>query len=565
MTLRLALLATISPLLAIACTTASSDPEPMGRAEAAARTAATQEALAAPERGVAQPVSAALRDLVSVAGRVPVREGEEPRRIESSLSEEEILRLIAEAQLLPPSDRVQVIQPQLQGQGPVVGTSFDSIDVLECCGSGTLNPPDPELAAGPSHLIAVVNASVEIYDTAGTSLAGPTPLETFFSSLGVGCTIFAFDPNVLYDEDAGRFIVAADGNGTEYCVGVTQTGDPLGLWNFYAFPTDVGGAFFDYPHAGVGRDALYLGGNMFGSGTGRVWALDKVAMYSGQPAAFVTHGLGSNTTPQPVNLHGAAQGTWPTSGPHYILTGRNGFNDPDTFGLFSWADPFGANVLTDLGDLDTVAAHGVPVGFPGNNQQSGGGSITSNDPRPLDFEYRNGSGWMTNAVACNPGGGTVTCVQWVEVDLASAAIAQAGVFASDSVYRFFPDIAADACGDALVGYSKSSASTFPGIAAAGRELGDPPGTMTGEVDIKAGEVTFGQPGRWGDYTGMTIGPDGSTFWYLGEYSKDIASGRNWGTWIAALSFDACSAPIFADGFESGDASAWSAECPPSCV
>ena len=517
---------------------------------------------AIPEKVEVSPVSVELADLASGDPALrPVREGELSRRIESSLTDEEIEYLIAQAMALPPDENVQIMGSAEGGSSLSVGTSFDSIDVLECCGTGTLNPPDPELAAGPNHLIAVVNASVEIYDKTGTSLVGPVPLETFFAPLGVGCVSFAFDPNALYDEDWGRYIVATDGDGTEYCVAVSQTGDPTGSWNLYAFPVNVGGQFFDYPHAGVGRDAIYLGANMFGGGSGRIWALDKVAMYNGQAATSVSHDLGSNATPQPLNLHGAAQGTWPTSGPHYILTSRNGFGDPDTFGLFSWSDPFGANTLTDLGDLDTFAAHGVAVGAPVNSLQMGGGSITGNDPRPQDFEYRNGSGWMTNLVSCNPGGGTVTCIQWAEIDLAGASITQAGVFASDAEYRFFSDIAANDCEDAVVGYSKSSASTFPGIAAAGRQVGDPAGTMTSEVPVKAGEVTFGEPGRWGDYTGMTVDPDGETFWYLGEYSKNIASGRNWGTWIASLSFGPCNDQIFTDGFESGDISAWSSSVP----
>ena len=538
----LALLALV--LCLPACVSTSGSPDPSGEPTKTAPVSMEMAEVAAQESGLS-----------------PVREGEMSRRIESSLTDEDIEALIAEAMALPPSDRVQILDSEPDGAPLSVGASFDSIDVLECCGSGSLNPPDPEMAAGPNHVIAVVNASLEIYDTSGTSLLGPLALETFFSSLGVGCLAFSFDPNALYDEDWDRFIVAADGDGTEYCVAVSQTGDPMGSWNMYAFPVDVGDEFFDYPHAGVGRDAIYVGANMFGGGSGRVFALEKVAMYNGLAASSVTHGLGSNTTPQPVNLHGAAQGTWPTSGPHYILTGRNGFGDPDTFGLFSWDDPFGANTLTDLGSIETVPAHGVIVGSPIGSLQMGGGSVTGNDPRPLDFEYRNGSGWMTNVVSCNPGGGTVNCIQWVEVDLDGATIAQAGVLASEAEYRYFPDIAADHCNDVVVGYSKSSSSTFPGIAAAGRQGGDPAGLMSVEVDIKDGEVTFGEPGRWGDYTGMTIGPDGKTFWYLGEYSKNVASSRNWGTWIAGLTFDSCNSQIFTDGFESGDTSAWSITLP----
>lgn len=508
------------------------------------------------ERPLVEPVTGTIADLVpgTVKAARPTREGEGSSRIESSFSEAEIRQMIADALALPPDPNVQRLG---QTDGVVdfsVDTTFDSIDVTDCCASGTLNPPDPELAVGPNHVVAVVNSALEIYDKTGTSLLGPLDFETFYSVLGLGCTIFPFDPNVLYDEVADRYIIAADGDGTEYCVGVSQTGDPLGVYNFYAFPVDVGGAFFDYPHAGLGDDAIYVGANMFGGGTGRVFAFEKAAMYAGDPATSVNHDLGGDSTPQPMNI----KGTFPADGVHYILTSRSGAG---VFELYSWEDPFGANTLTDVATIDLPATHGVSVGFGVNSPQSGGVSLGSIDPRALDFEYRNGSGWVTNLVSCNPGGGTVNCVQWGEILVGTATVSQAGVFATDGEYRIFPDLAVNACGDMAVGYTKTESSIFPSVWVAGRAAGDAPGTIQGELEIKAGEVVFGES-RWGDYSGMTADPDGSTLWYLGEYSKDVASSRNWGNFIGSVTFDSCaSGTIFADGFESGDTQGWSNTVP----
>lgn len=149
-------------------------------------------------------------------------------------------------------------------------------------------------------------------------------------------------------------------------------------------------------------------------------------------------------------------------------------------------------------------------------------------------------------------------MQWVEVDLATATITDAGVFGDDEFWRFLPDLAVNACGDMLVGYARSNSATFVGSQLAGRNATDPAGTLQGELELKAGEVPFGGNDRWGDYTGMTVDPDGVTFWYLGEYSKDNGNSRNWGTYIGAASFPDCTATrLFGDGFESGDTAAWS--------
>jgi len=247
-------------------------------------------------------------------------------------------------------------------------------------------------------------------------------------------------------------------------------------------------------------------------------------MYAGSAAASTSRSLGSSGTPQPMNI----KGEFPTTGPHYILTSRSGTSNPSLFGLFSWDDPFGADTLTDLTTIDLETEHGILVGFPLPNPQMGGASITSFNPRPLDFEYRDGSGWFTNFVSCNPGAGSINCIQWAQVDVGTQTVLDSGVFADDTFYRFMPDLAVNACNDLMIGYSRSNSSSFAGVQAAGRKASDPAGTLQGELEIKAGEVVFGGTARWGDYTGMTMDPDGTTFWYLGEYSKDNGDSRSIG-------------------------------------
>lgn len=449
----------------------------------------------------------------------------------------------ASSQLLPS----QAIQ-EPNGPNPLtpsLGVNFDSMDYNECCGPGGGNvPPDPELAVGPNHIIAVVNVALEIYDKNGNSLVGPTTFASFMSA-NPNCT-GVFDPNAIYDESADRFILGIDADGTGYCIAVSQTGDPTGAWNLYHYVTGSASIFFDYPHAGVGRDAIYMGANMFTSSflDSRIWAFDKQAMYAGQPAASVMRNLGSNEdTPQPLNLHGWSTNTWPTSGPHYIVT-ETGYNGADHT-VWAWTDPFGANTLTAVGSFNLNTATGVTAGLPIASVQSGGGTLNAGDWRPLDFEYRNGYGWTTMTIACNPGGGTVNCIRWAQIDLATASVVQAGVLSSSGTYRFHPDLAVNHCNDVTVGYTRSSSSTFPSIYYAGRQGTDPLNTLQAETLIKAGEITYTSfetfpPRRWGDYTGMTIDPNGTTFWYLGEYSKNTGTTQGrWGTYIASMSYPTC--------------------------
>jgi len=476
---------------------------------------------------------------------------------EMPISEEEAANLRAASMFLPPNPNIQIIDsaPGVPASNaPSVDGGFESINFADDPGGV---PPDPEVAVGPSHVIAVVNTSLEIYDKAGNTLVGPMTFGSFFSGVS-GCTGL-FDPNVLYDEKEDRFFTGIDSNGTGYCFAVTQTGDPTGTWNAYRFST--GTFFFDFPHAGIGEEAIFMGANMF-SGSfveSRVWAIDKQAAYAGMTLPTpIVHVIGGDT-PQPMQAQGFDQGTWPASGPHYILTDAS-FNG-SSYGVWSWDDPFGTDTLTMVGTVDLNTFTGVTAGFPVSFPQAGGSNtMQGNDWRVQDAEYRNGSVWMAHTLACNPGGGTVNCVRWAEIDPTTATVLQAGVFASDDEYRQFPNLAVNDAEDMVLGYTKSSTSIFPGVFVTGRLGSDPPNTVGSEVEIKAGEVTYtgfdGSPHRWGDYSEAAADPDGQRLWYIGEYSEDTGLSTRWGNYVTELSFG-----IFADGFESGDTSAWSLTTP----
>jgi hypothetical protein len=467
---------------------------------------------------------------------------------ESIVSEARAAELREEALRLPPSANIDDAT-SVSANGPIIGApalgaSFDSIYITECCGGGANVPPDPELAVGPNHVIAVVNVAFEIYNKSGTSVVGPTTFSSFMAA-DPNCS-GVFDPNAIYDEEAGRYVLGIDADGTHYCIAVSQTSDPTGNWNLYSFPTATGNEFFDYPHAGVGRDAIYMGANIFTSSflESRVYAYDKWAMYNGQPAAGVVKDLPTTEdTPQPLHLHGWAQGTWPTSGPHYFFTETN-YNG-SSYSVWSWANPFSNTSPTKVGNtLNLNAYTGVTAGLPVNVPQSGGSAVQGNDYRPQDFEYRDGYAWSVSTISCNPGSGTVNCLRWVKVNPATATIADAGVYSSNGQHRFFGDLAVNACGDMALGYSKSSTSMWPGIWYTGRKATDAAGTLQAEAELKAGEIAYtafdSVPRRWGDYTEMTIDPAGTTFWYLGEYSK-ITNNNNgrWGTWIGSFSYADC--------------------------
>jgi len=556
------------------------------------------------------PRTATARSLAE-ANRIYVRGSE---RIESRFSSQDVERAQAWArhakrgrglQELPAigEDHGHGYFHKLWRRGPRLKKRWDAIDAGDCCentGFSATVPPDPDIAVGKHHVIAVVNTSFEVYDKRGNSLTGPIQFSTFFDPTQggtnpdaegeptPGCTAYAdvfedgrqfgavFDPDVVYDEEHDRFVIGIDGNTTDYCVAATVTGDPTGEWNRYGFETDVNGAFFDFPHMGVGLDAIYMGSNNFlpvaPGFEGRVYAMDKFAMYVGDTLEVVTRevkpddgqpNLRLDGTPQPAQLHGYKQGTWPKHGPHYIMTE---YFDGKVHSVYAWMDPFGRNDFDLVGDVDLAAASGVPCEdfscFPVSWPQADSTDVLQgNDFRGQETEYRNGRLWTTQTISCNPGDGTVNCVRWAEInprrvvpgdlDLTTFVLSartrgvrQAGVFSSDGDYREFPSLAVNHCNDMAIGYSVGNTSIYPSIYVTGRKKEDRRGRVRRERLLKAGDVPYtsfqdGTPERWGDYTGMTIDPNGKSFWYLGEYSRDNSAVNplaGWGTYVGKFEF-----------------------------
>jgi hypothetical protein len=163
-------------------------------------------------------------------------------------------------------------------------------------------PPDHGIAASDSFVVQVVNASIAVYNNAGTLQAGfPKSLETAFSVPApspAGCDAahanhpFLTDPRTFFDPVTGRFVVAflqvehAFGLSpgctfvSRYWVAVSKTGNPTGAWSVYAFNTanlvGAGNSAADYTQLGFNSQAIFIGGNQFnqaGTAFNGAWTL----------------------------------------------------------------------------------------------------------------------------------------------------------------------------------------------------------------------------------------------------------------------------------------------------
>lgn len=491
-----------------------------------------------------------LRALPTLEPEGPKQKGPPSDYHKSGLTWREYNQLKQLVQSAPPTAGAQEAPPDLTRAPGAAGVSFVALP-----STLTNVPPDPIMAVGPNHIVAIVNSRYRVWNKGGSPVTAEISLNTFFS--GISNCGGAFDVFVDYDEQNDRFVMGGmtlvgSPEQSYLCVGGSNTNDPTGVWNRFSFRSDAvaTGTAMDFPHMGIGLDAVYVAGNMFTDGGGfnhvRLFALDKTDLYTGTPLSVAEASVGGSfITGQPVKLHGFSSGGWPSLGtPHHIIASNLG----GLSRIWRWSTPFTSAPVV-YGTL-AEAFNGAPPNAP----EQGGTSANLNDSGTgdwLDAEYRGGRLWSTRGVGCNLGGGAAeSCVDWLVVDVTGASPVlldqqSGGAYGSANDFRYYPDVAVDRNNNIAIGYTKSSSTTFTQIWVTGREFSDPAGTLQVETLQRAGLGNYtdgagcnGGCDRWGDYTGMTVDPDGCTFWYLGEYSDGGAS--NWSTHVGSFKFSSCS-------------------------
>src|SRR5262245_12519048 len=164
-------------------------------------------------------------------------------------------------------DRVTPATPAILQDTLFAGQTFDNDQTT----TGNYHvPAGPSGAAGPSHLVSVVNSSIDIINKADGTLVSQTSLNDFFAANSP--TTELFGAKVLYDQYSGRFaVIALESGGTGNSdtsddvstihVAVSATDDGAGSWYFMAINgnQDIGGnTWAGDAGLGVSSQALYV-------------------------------------------------------------------------------------------------------------------------------------------------------------------------------------------------------------------------------------------------------------------------------------------------------------------
>lgn len=212
-------------------------------------------------------------------------------------------------------------QQRYAGTGAYTNTQF------------SLEPPDQGLCAGNGFVMEVINNALEVFDSRGNTVGGPTALSQFFrllpevnrATLTYGQ--FIADPRCYYDAATRRWFLTEleidvdpatglDANNSSVLIAVSKTSNPVGDYYLYSFDTTDGNGsdplhpqcpcFEDQPLIGADQYGFYVSGNEFSihgvafNGS-QIYALSKAALESGHKGTVVQIDAGAIPTP-PVDL-----------------------------------------------------------------------------------------------------------------------------------------------------------------------------------------------------------------------------------------------------------------------
>lgn len=424
--------------------------------------------------------------------------------------------------------------PRFQGAPEPVRSLFGSgsPSVFPGPNESGLTPGDPQLSAGPNHVVACINGQIAFYRKDGTNTFSVSP-NAFFASLG--SYYLVFDPRTFYDTYNQRFwvlypaILNSSWNKSYFLVALSDDSDPNGNWSLWALDSSMNGNqnttnWSDYPGFGHTENAIVFTANMYTSGWGWAYGKARVALkqqfLSGNPNItytdfwnFTDASGAQAASMQPARTKGMA------NMPYFCSAGWN--NRLNVWGI--------QNVTT----TPTLVARQVSIpsysGPPNARQRGGSVTLWTVDDRIFDVQCRDNR--LT--ILHNTDQGGYCALRWYELDAlnmpTSVSLVQSGVLSAASTDQYFGALAMNGCGHMAASFSRSSSSEYISIYGAVRYADAALGTFGAPFVIRAGTRYYtGEGGgnvRWGDYSALCVdGSDDITFWGLNMVPDPASSG-----------------------------------------
>jgi len=313
-------------------------------------------------------------------------------------------------------------------------------------------------------------------------------------------------------------------------LGVSKTGDPLGLWDLYRFEAPAS-VWFDFPQLGFNDSNIVVSLNDYAISDSKFVQGSVLILNKADP------GTGYTLINSGVNGGGLAPVvSFDAGSPMYLVQRWNGNSGGLGYIRLYSASSSGVTPIAFISTPSLWTAAG-----PGSDDfapQSGTAQkIAAGDDRILSPVLRNGSIWAVQTIFVPADAPARAAAQWWQIT-PSGALIQRGVLEDPTGANFytFPSIAVNVKNAVVISGTRLSATTFPSAYFAYGQAGSLATTPPAPVIYKSGEASyakvFSTSNRWGDYSTACVDPVNDTdFWTIDEYAATPSGGFDrWGTW-----------------------------------
>lgn len=393
-----------------------------------------------------------------------------------------------------------------------------------------IEPPDPWVAVNASHVVQSTNSQIRIYNRSGAMIV-TVPTWAFFATAPDESD---FDPKVIWDAYHGRWVAeVASTNGDSslnfITLAISETSDPTGAWNLYAFSYGV--YLADYAALASSSDRIVITVNEFDSTTSFIYggsSIRTIAWSKLLVGGPVTSNYHYDST---VWNFRPAQVLSTTPYVHLIYQYTTSDN------VYHRRQQGTATAPTLGAETDLTATWSIPAEVaPPDPRQPGTPATIANavDGRVVDAVYKNGVLWFTRTTGRDVGAdlSTESTVEVITLTVAGASPTAATWWFSGATGwdAFSPGIGISGDGTLFLVHSWSSPTEYISNSAYAHASG----TWSSGITLDAPGYTY-TGSRWGDYVGVATDPAGTAaVWQANEFP---ASDGTWKTSVSRLVFD----------------------------